>query len=159
MTERFGVLLRESFPDASPPKASDIALSQTGEIDVDVYGGKRWTELHPMFLDPSMWALTLEALHYYLPAYMLAAITYDWFDQGPLLEELYTSETPESSWSQEFWHLKFARWDQFMKRLTSEQKHVVRLWLELLLEQSTVSINADRQSRIELMLANYWSQW
>jgi hypothetical protein len=156
MTESFGALLSQAFSDASPPTASDIALTQTGEIDVNVYSGKRWTELHPMHLDPSVWALTLDALHYYLPAYMRAALTYDWFDQAPLLEELYTAGTPESNWSQEFWHLKFARWDQLMKKITSDQKHVVRLWLELLLEQS---VSADRRGKIELMLCNYWSRW
>ncbi|HYZ84947.1 MAG TPA: hypothetical protein VE621_11115 [Bryobacteraceae bacterium] len=92
-----------------------------------------------MLLDPSVFAMTVAALHYYLPAYLLAVLNYDWFDAQPLLNALYTHEMPAEASPSQFWWREISRWEELMKRLTIEQKRAIRLWLEFLTERSRVS--------------------
>ena len=155
-------LIRRAFPEGPPPGAGDITVSW--ELDASVYDGKRWADVHPMLLNPSVWALTKSAFLYYLPAYLLAPLRYDWFDTGPLLDLLYTPDTPSESWlPEDRWREKRSRWQDLVGSLTQEQKHVIKLWLENLerghpYDQGETSENPVGK-KLESMLRDYWSQF
>ena len=118
---------------------------------------RAWQEISPAFVDPiNARELTLQALLYLLPVYMLAVLRYDWVAPVLLLDELYTHGLPSGN-SDTAWWEHFRRWNQCVGRLTYDQRRVVKLWLEEVRDSERLCGGRD----INEMLYNYWlhSYW
>jgi hypothetical protein len=156
-------IIRQAFAEVAP-LAPDAIDPKDGAKEHILYEGKPWWEINPIALSPEEApSLSESALIYLLPAYMTAALTRSWMNVKLLLDVLYTRDTPwEPIFGKDWWRQDFVRWDNLMKRLTSSQKHAVRLWLEAVLQRYPERIATTGESwreRIEQMLANYWNQF
>jgi hypothetical protein len=162
MTENIELLIRDAFAEGDPPMENDIAGTDEYGLDIDVYAGKRWAEVSPILLDPEVYGLSERAFIYYLPAYLLARLRYDWFEVRPLLEALYPTEMPWDNMPAVFWRPPLERWARIVALLNATQRHAVKCWLEWLREcepKAWIEPGKPWGDRITLMLANYWWQF
>ena len=126
----------------------------------------QWTELEPMLLSPTeVSLLSQRAFLFCLPAYMLGGVRWSSYGIDSLLNLLYTPGTPWDSCAPSSWRIAFGRWDKLMRSLNGEQKHVIRLWLEILADafpRRHVIDDSDSRllpDRVRTMLRNYWAAY
>lgn len=155
--KNFEILIREAFaetPRLDPNRGPTLKAECVKEADF----GKHWWELSPAFVNTECaYSLSESDFLFYLPLFMIATLRYEWCVRSPLLERLYTEDPVTEDRSTEWWD-RFNEWDRLMHRLSSIQKHAIRLWLELLVKTYAPNGGAEKES-IEHMLANCWSQF
>jgi hypothetical protein len=154
----FEHMVKQAFADVSPVLGPIDPAD--GEAEPSIYEGKQWWELSAVALNPEdSFLLSVYAQRYYLPAYLVATVRNDWLVFEKLLDVLYPPDSPWDGLPPGWWERRFEKWDRLMQLLTTEQKHVVKVWLELVRQQYSGrwdTAGTPWKDSIDLMLNNYW---
>ena len=108
---------------------------------------------------------SIDGLRFYLPAYLIATIDFpgeaaEW--SSSLIGILYPDSDPPWIGGKKVRDNEMRQWDQFMRALTAEQKHAIRLFFEYLLATEPHYywlISAPPGNLLSLILSNYWNQF
>lgn len=147
----------ESAFDSGPPPAEDrIGYNpydwESQEL-TQTFKGRHWKELTPAELhDNSISFTSAEGFRYYLPAYLMSALT----DYGDLLPHtVYGLMLPEDTLPPEE-SLRPWKLERF-EGLSPEQKHAVRGFLEYARDEFSMYFTMGQQPA--LALAQYWGRF
>ena len=129
--------LRKAFT-VDPPPTGDKLVKLEGDTETrqkirEVFSGRKWWELEPdliMKYDDAISFLAPEGRHYYLPAYLIAALyaPREWIFQEMVIYHLYL---PLERSKGDQIRTKFER---FLDLLSAEERSAIRKYLEYLME-------------------------
>jgi hypothetical protein len=149
-------MIEQAFAEGSPPAAQNLCATPDDESleETEVFSGKQWRELDSDFLhryrDALFW-FTPEAFHYYLPAYLVAALVTG--DENALYVHnlLFLIRPTRDDSLNEF---RKERWEQ----LTDAQIQALESWLSWLLGKATPPgvFQREVQQALEKVRERYW---
>lgn len=147
--------IEDAFSDTPKPDDASIGYNpddwESAELAL-AFKGRHWQDITPAELQyHSSSFLSSEGFHYYLPAYLLAALD----DYGSLLQKTVFGLGPPNESSpraKDVWAWQLERFE----RLSSAQKRAVRVFLEYARDECTSDFIQGDAPR--LALERYWGQ-